>query len=185
LASWHGFKKYYITHQLSQLDISITNAGILYFQAHPELKNKEGQRGNFNERIANHFIQVRSISWEALYRNSILDLDSQTPGNESDDDDNLMHQLGVLNPAFDRLYPMKAVVDMCNPCSPLDKEFMDNHEIKYLKKKGVDSIELKVLTEGRVSVMIQTCYCKVHCVRQCMKQHQDSRTIRLKKTDST
>jgi hypothetical protein len=57
----------------------------------------------------------------------------------------MMHQLGVLNTAYDRLSPMKAAVHVCNPCSPFDKEFMDNHEIKYLKKKGVDSVELKVL----------------------------------------
>jgi hypothetical protein len=77
---------------------------------------------------------------------------------------------------------------------------MDNHEIKYLKKKGVDSVELKVLKsqlgrrfencqlcdfEGRGMVMSQMCYCKVHCVRLYMKQHQDSRTIGLKNTDST
>jgi hypothetical protein len=130
---------------LAQLDIGITNSGILYFEAHPELKNKEGQNSRFNESIANHFIQARSISWEALYGDSILDIDSQTPGNESDDDYNIMHQLGVLNMTSDRLSPMKAVVDVCNPCSPFDKEFMDNQEIKYLKKKGVDNVELKVL----------------------------------------
>jgi hypothetical protein len=121
---------------LDQLDIGITNTGILYFEAHPELKNKEGQSRKFNESIVNHFIQERSISWEALYVNSILDLDAQTPGNESDDDYNIMHQIGVLNTASDRLSPMKAVVDVCNPCSPFDKEFMDNHEIKYLKKES-------------------------------------------------
>jgi hypothetical protein len=120
---------------LAQLDISITNVGIIYFEAHPELKNKEGQRRKFNESIANQFIQVRSISWEALYGNSILDYDSQTPGNESDYDDNIMHQLGVLNTASGRFSPMKAVVDVCNTCSPFDKEFMDNHKIKYLKRK--------------------------------------------------
>jgi hypothetical protein len=32
--------------------------------------------------------------------------------------------------------------------------------------------------------MSQTCYCKVHCDRICMEQHQDSRTTGLKKTDS-
>jgi hypothetical protein len=32
-------------------------------------------------------------------------------------------------------------------------------------------------------VMSQTCYCKVHCVRICMKQHQESMEIGLKKTD--
>jgi hypothetical protein len=185
---------------LAQLDIDITNAGILYFEAHPELKNKEGQRKKFNASIVNHFIQARSISWEDLYGNSILDLDSQAQGNKSDDDDNIMHQLGVLNTASDQLSPMKAAVHVCNPCSQFDKEFMDNHEIKYLKKKGVDSVELKVLKsqlgrrfkncqlcafEGRGMVMSQTCYCKVHCVRLCMKQHQGSRTIGLKKTDST
>jgi hypothetical protein len=116
------------------LDINITYPGILHFESRPELKNKEGQCRKFNESIANHFIQARSIRWEALYGKSILDLDSQTPGNESDDDDNIMNQLGVLNTASDRLSPMKAVVDMCNPCSPFDTEFVDNHKIKYLKK---------------------------------------------------
>jgi hypothetical protein len=76
---------------------------------------------------------------------------------------------------------------------------MDNHKIKYLKKKGVDSVELKVLKsqlgrrfkhfqlcdfEGPGMVMSQTCYCKVG-VWLCMKQHQNSRTIGLKKMDST
>jgi hypothetical protein len=114
LASRHVFKKYYITHQLAQLDICITNAGILYFKAHPELKNKEGKCSKLNESIVNHFIQARSISWEALYGNYILDLDSKTPGNESDDYDNIMHHLGVLNTACDRLSPIKEVVGMCN-----------------------------------------------------------------------
>jgi hypothetical protein len=109
-----------------------------------------------------------------------------------------MHQLDVLNKASDRVSPMKAVVDVCNPCSPFEKEFMDNHEIKYVKKKGVDSVELKVLKsqlgkrfkncqlcdfEGRGMVMSQTCYCKVHCAGLCMKQHQNAMTIGLKKTD--
>jgi hypothetical protein len=185
---------------LVQQDIGITNAGILYFEAHPELKNKEGQRRTFNESIVDHFFQATSISCEALYGNSFLNLDSQTPGNESDDDDNIMHHLGVMNTASDRCSPMKAVVDVCNPCSQFDKEFMDNHEIKYLKKKGVDSVELKVLKsqlgrrfkncqvcdfEGRGMAMSQTCYFKVHCVWICMKQHQDARTIGLKKTDYT
>jgi hypothetical protein len=77
---------------------------------------------------------------------------------------------------------------------------MDNHEIKYLEKKGADSVELKVLKsqlgkrfktcqlcdfEGRGMVMSQFFYFKVHCVRLCMKQNQDSRTIGLKKTDYT
>jgi hypothetical protein len=83
---------------------------------------------------------VRSISRGALYGNSILYLDSHTLGNESDDDDNIMHQLGVPNKASDQFPPIKAVVDVCNPCSPFDKEFMHNHEIKYQKKKGVDSV---------------------------------------------
>jgi hypothetical protein len=200
LASRHGFKKYYITHQLAQLDMGITHAGILQFEAHPELKNKEGQQRKFNKSIANYFIKAMLISWEALYGNSILDLDSQTPGNESDDDDNIMHQLGVLNMVSDPISPMKAVVDVCNPCSPFDKKFMDNHKIKYLKNKGVDSVELKVLKshlgrrlkncqlcdfEGRGMVTSQTCYLKVHCVWICMKQHQDSMKIGLKRTDST
>jgi hypothetical protein len=34
------FKQYYIPHQLAQLDMGITNAGILYFEAHPELKKQ-------------------------------------------------------------------------------------------------------------------------------------------------
>jgi hypothetical protein len=95
--------KYYITHQLAQLDIGITNSGILYFEAHPELKKKERQRSKLNKSIANHFIQASSISWDILFGNSILDLISQTTGNDSDDDDNIMQQLGVLNKASDQL----------------------------------------------------------------------------------
>jgi hypothetical protein len=64
-----------------------TNVGIIFFEAHPELKNKEWQRQKFNESIANHFIEARAIAWEALYGNYILDLDSRTSGNDSDDND--------------------------------------------------------------------------------------------------
>jgi hypothetical protein len=68
---------------------------------------------------------------------------------------------------------------MYNPCSPFDKEFMDHHEMKYLKKKGVQSVEVQVLKsqlgkrfkncqvcefEGRGMVTSQRCYCKVYCV---------------------
>jgi hypothetical protein len=38
------------------MDKGITNAGILYFEAHPELKKKEGQQRKFKESISNHFI---------------------------------------------------------------------------------------------------------------------------------
>jgi hypothetical protein len=42
LSSRHGFKKYYVTHQLAQVDIGITNAGIYISLVHPHLKNKGG-----------------------------------------------------------------------------------------------------------------------------------------------
>jgi hypothetical protein len=99
LASWHGFKKCHSTHQLAQLDMGITNAGIYYFEGHPELKNKEGQRRKFNEISASHFTAARSIDWELLYGNSIIDLDSgksRISGNDSDNSD-VMNQLGVQN----------------------------------------------------------------------------------------
>jgi hypothetical protein len=132
-------------HQLARLDMGITNVGILYFEAHPQFKNKEGQQRKFNESIANHFMQAGSIAWEPLYGNSNLDLDSPTPGNDSDDDNDVMQQLGVLNMRSTQLSPMKQAVDMCHPCSPFDKEFMDHREMKYLKKKGVPSVEVQVL----------------------------------------
>jgi hypothetical protein len=106
-----------------------------------------------------------------------------------------MHQLGVLNKLYNQLSPRKAVIDVC---SPFDKEFMDHHEIKHLKKKGVDSVELRVLKsdlvkrfkncqvcdfEGRGMVTSHLCYCKVHRVRLCMNQHQYLTTIGSKKTD--
>jgi hypothetical protein len=95
---------------------------------------------------------------------------------------------------------MKMMVDVCNPCSPFDKEFMDHHEIKYLKKKGVDSVELIVLKsqlgkqfknyqvcdfKGRGMVVSQMYDCKVNGVRLCMKQHQYSRISRFKQPYST
>jgi hypothetical protein len=43
LASRHGFKKYYVTHHLAQVDIGIANEGIYLCLAHTHLKNKEGQ----------------------------------------------------------------------------------------------------------------------------------------------
>jgi hypothetical protein len=66
--------------------------------------------------------------------------------------------------------------------------------MNYLKKKRVQSVELKVLKsqqrkrlkncqvcefEGRGMVTSQKCYCKVHCVRIGIKQRGDSRTIGL------
>jgi hypothetical protein len=49
LSSRHGFKKYYVTHQLAQVGIGIKNAGIYFSLAHPHLKNKEGQQRKVNE----------------------------------------------------------------------------------------------------------------------------------------
>jgi hypothetical protein len=46
LVSQHGFKKYYITHQLAQIDMGITNTSIYYFKANPHLK-KEGARRSY------------------------------------------------------------------------------------------------------------------------------------------
>jgi hypothetical protein len=43
LASLRGFKKYYVTHQLAEVGIGITNAGIYFSLAYPHLNNKEGQ----------------------------------------------------------------------------------------------------------------------------------------------
>jgi hypothetical protein len=42
LSSRHGFKKYYIIHQLAQMDIGITHACIYHVLANPQLKKKEG-----------------------------------------------------------------------------------------------------------------------------------------------
>jgi hypothetical protein len=138
LASHHGFKKYYITHQLSQVDIGITNAGIYFSLANPHLKNKEGQRRKFNEDIALHFITVKLIDWQVLYGNSVLDVcDSDTtriPGGHDSDDEDLMEQLGVPSRP-ENLSPIKDLAVMCHPCIPFDKEFMDTHDFKCLTKK--------------------------------------------------
>jgi hypothetical protein len=61
LASRLGFKKYYITHQLAQMDMGITNADIYYFEANPHLKKREGARRSFFEDIAEHFMCMQSI----------------------------------------------------------------------------------------------------------------------------
>jgi hypothetical protein len=99
LASHHGFKKYYVTHQLAQVDIGITNEGIYFSLVHPHFKNKESQRSKFNEDITLQFIAANSLDWQTLYVNSVLDaIDygaTHTPG-DSDDED-IFDQLGVPN----------------------------------------------------------------------------------------
>jgi hypothetical protein len=76
LASRHGFKKYYITMQLAQIDMGITNAAILLLDANPHLKKKKGARYSFVEDIAEHLMYANSIDWEGIYCHSTLDLDS-------------------------------------------------------------------------------------------------------------
>jgi hypothetical protein len=184
LASRHGFKKYYVTHQLAQVDIEIKNAGIYFSLAHPHLKNKEGQRRKFNEDIALQFIAANSLDWQSLYCNSILNtIDSgatHTPGNSDNKD--VFYQLGVTNRP-ENLSPIKDLAVMCHHSSPFDKEFMALHKLKFLAKKGGDSvttIDLKKWIgkyykngqvcdyEGICLVMSQTTYCKIHCVHMCM-----------------
>jgi hypothetical protein len=200
LASCHDFKKYYITHHLTQVDIGITNAGIYFSLAHPHLKNKEGQRRKFNEDIALQFIAANSLDWQTLYDNSVLDaIDSgatHTPG-DSDDED-IFHLLGVPN-CSENLFPIKDLAVTYHPTSTFYKELMALHEIKLLAKQGGDSVTtiyLKKLIEknyrncqvcdyeGRCLVMNQTTYCKIHCVRMCMQQHQDTKKVGLEKVDS-
>jgi hypothetical protein len=99
LASRRGLKRYYVTHQLAQVDIGITNVAIYFSLAHPHLKNKEGQRRKFNEDIALQFIAANSLDWQSLYGNFVLDAinygATHTPG-DSDDEDVFDH-LGVPN----------------------------------------------------------------------------------------
>jgi hypothetical protein len=200
LASHHGFMKYYVTHQLAQVDIGITNAGIYFSLAHPHLKKEEGQRCKFNEDIAIRFIAANSLDWQSLYGNSVLDaIDSGATYTPSDsDDEDIFDQLGVPNRSAN-LSPIKDPAVTCHPTSPFDKEFMALHKIKFLAKKGGDSVTTTDLRkwignnyknyqvcdyEGRGLVMSQTTYCKIHCVRMCMQQHQDTKKIGLKKGDS-
>jgi hypothetical protein len=141
LASCHGFKKYYIMHQLAQVDIVITNAGIYFSLANPHLKNKKGQHRKFNEDIA--FIAVNSIDWQTVYGNSILDAidagTTHTPSDSDNKDEDVFDQLGVPNRSAN-ISPIKDLAVTCHPISPFDKEFMDLHEIKYITKKGGESV---------------------------------------------
>jgi hypothetical protein len=88
LASRHCFKKYYITHQLSQVDIGITNAGIYLSLANTHLNNKDGQCHKFNEDIAIQLIASNPLDWQKLYGNSVLDAinsgTTRTPGDSDD-----------------------------------------------------------------------------------------------------
>jgi hypothetical protein len=82
-----------------------------------------------------------------MYGNSILDINygkSLTPGNDTDNYD-IMNQPGVLNMRSTQLSPVKEAVYICHQCSPLDKEFMDLHEMKYMPKKGLPSVEMQVI----------------------------------------
>jgi hypothetical protein len=100
VASCRGFKKYYIMHHLAQRDIGMTNTGIYFFLANPNLNNKKGQRRKFNEDIILHSIMVKPFNWEVLYGNSVLDINSGTictPGGVDSEDDNLLEQLRVPN----------------------------------------------------------------------------------------
>jgi hypothetical protein len=161
------------------------------------LKNKEGQRHKFNEDIALQFIAANSLDWQSLYGNSVLDTilsgATHTPG-DSDDED-VSDQLGVTNrPEF--FSPTKDPAFTCHPSSPFDKEFIALQKIKFLAKKGRDSvttIDLKKWIgkyykncqvyhyEGRGLVMIHTTNCKIHCIHMYIQQHQDTKKIGLKK----
>jgi hypothetical protein len=78
LAARHGFKKYYVTHQLAQCDIGITNTGIYNFLDTIILKTKDLQCPKFKKDITLHFIMAKPIDLEAMYGNSVLDLDYGT-----------------------------------------------------------------------------------------------------------
>jgi hypothetical protein len=197
LASHHGFKKYCIMQHLAQVDIGIINAGIYFSLANIYFKNKEDQRRKFNEDTTLQFIAVNSLDWQTLYGNSVLDaINSGTTCTPSDsDDEHVIDQLGVPN-RLENLSPIKDIAVTCHPSIPFDKEFTDLHEIKYLTEKGVESvttIDLKKWIgnnyknfhlcdyEVRCLVMSQTTHCKIHCVRMCMKKHQDTKKIEFKK----
>jgi hypothetical protein len=122
LASRHGFKKYYVTHQLAQVDIGITIVGINFSLAHPHLKNKEGQRRKFNEDISLQFITANSLDWQSLYGNYVLDAinsgATHTPGNS--DNKYVFDKLRVPNRSSN-LSPIKDQSVTCHPTSPFDK----------------------------------------------------------------
>jgi hypothetical protein len=101
---WNDSKK---THILSTADVSRPCMHVVH-----QLGSAKLQQQKFKESIVNHFIQAISIACEALYGNSILDLDSRTPGNDSDDDNDAMQQLGVLNKMSNQFSLMKEAVDM-------------------------------------------------------------------------
>jgi hypothetical protein len=201
LSSRHGFKKYYITHQLAQIDMGITNNAIYYVEANPHLKKKEGVRRSFVEDIADHLMDAKHIDWEGIYGHSTLDLDSGTtgtPGKDSDDEDILNH-LGVTNLAAPHFSPSKEMsIDICVSCSPFSQEFMDLHESRYLKKKKATSVEHQVLNnqigkrfkncqvckfEGCHIVMKHNTYCKTHCVHLCIVRHTPSHKTEQKEID--
>jgi hypothetical protein len=50
-------------------------------------------------------------------------------------------QLGVPNRSAN-ISPIKDLAVICHPTSPFDKEFMALHEIKFLAKKGGDSVTM-------------------------------------------
>jgi hypothetical protein len=84
---------------------------------------------------------VNSLDWKLLYVNSVLDAinsgATHTPG-DSDDEDVFDH-IGVTH-RLENLSPIKDPAVTCHPTSPLDKEFMALHKIKFLAKKGRDSV---------------------------------------------
>jgi hypothetical protein len=200
LASRHRFKKYYITHQLPQMDMGITNAAICYFEANPHLKKKEGVRHSFVAEIADHLMDANSIDWEQLYSHSNLNLDSgvtQTPGEDSDDED-MLDQLGVPTLAVQQLSAGRDIsIDLCVQCSHYLKESMDLYESCYLEKKKIASIGNQVLKnqiekrykncqvcelEGRHFIIKHNTYCKTHCVHFCIVGHTLSHELELKST---
>jgi hypothetical protein len=88
--------------------------------------------------MALHFIATKSIDWQALYGNSVLDVcdygTTRTPGGNDDDDEDLTEQLRLPNcPA--NLSPIKDLAVTCLQRSPFDKDSMEMHEFKYLNKK--------------------------------------------------
>jgi hypothetical protein len=145
-------------HQLTQVDIGFANAGITFFLTNPNFKNNEGQHRKLDEDIFLHFIVAKSIDWQAIYGNSVLDVcdsgTTHTPGGHVSDDEDIMEHLRVPN-CPSNLSPIKDLAVTCHPCSQFNTDFMYMPEFKCLTKKGVESV-----TTTGLKKWISKCYKK-------------------------
>jgi hypothetical protein len=100
-------------------------------------------------------VDARTIYWEMEYGTTTCNL--KTGGSTitpvTDDDGDPLETLG-LNRKTPSNYSPRCQYNnsFCFPISPNDREFMDIHRMKYIKRKGDKEVDPKVLKKYWASV---------------------------------